>query len=271
MLAMAALSVFVISIPGIGKAYSLDPVAQPPASCTVAHGALRATFAGADAQALCGSYTRTGWSRTRPRLTRDAACVARARADLAEVDGVGAAAGSACARLQRKPGWVADLPALHAKRAGRPLPVTVEVPSSSMEPTLHCARPAPGCQARRADLVVIDLVRASALRRGDIVLFNAPPLARVRCGAGGRFLKRVIGLPGETISERGGRIYVNGASLAEPYVRFRDNLPNHTWHVARGAYFLLGDNRPLSCDSRVWGAVPARNIIGRAGSVLRFR
>jgi signal peptidase I len=140
-----------------------------------------------------------------------------------------------------------------------------------MEPTLHCARPAPGCRAESADLVVIDLVRASALRRGDIVLFQTPPLARVRCGAGGRYVKRVIGLPGETVSERQGHVYVNGTAIAEPYVRFRDNQPKRMWRVSPGMYFLLGDNRPNSCDSRIWGSVPAGNIVGRASSVLRFR
>jgi len=195
-----ALSVFVMSIPGIGKVYTLERVAQPPPSCAVVRGAVRATLAGADAAALCQRYVRAGWSRTRPRSTPGAACIVRARADLAEVDGSGDGARSTCAQLVRKPGWVDDKPALRAKLAGRPLPVTVEVPSSSMEPTLHCSRPAPGCRAARAHLVVIDLVRARALHRSDIVLFSTPPLARVRCGAGDRYIKRVIGLPGETIS-----------------------------------------------------------------------
>jgi len=268
---MASLVAFVISIPGIGKVLALDPVAQPPSSCTVAHGTLRATFAGAEAPALCRRFVGKGWSRAQPRATRAAACIVRAHADLAEFDGVGSAVRSLCAELERQHGWVADLPALRAKHLGHPLPVTVEVPSSSMEPTLHCARPAPGCRAASADLVVIRLLPARAVRRGDIVLFKTPPLARIRCGAGGRYLKRVIGLPGETVSVRAGRVSVNGAPLSEPYVRFRDSLPTRTWHVRPGAYFLLGDNRPQSCDSRAWGTVPARNIVGKMSARLRFR
>ena len=55
-------------------------------------------------------------------------------------------------------------------------------------------------------------------QRGDIVVFNTPPAARVRCGAGGVFVKRLIGLPGETWSERDGYVYINGKKLDEPYI-----------------------------------------------------
>ena len=69
------------------------------------------------------------------------------------------------------------------------------VPSSSMEPTLHCARPAPGCLGEGRDLVYAVPYRdGDAPRRGDIVVFQAPAAAALRCSAGGLFIKRVIGL-----------------------------------------------------------------------------
>lgn len=142
-----------------------------------------------------------------------------------------------------------------------------------MEPTLHCARPAVGCQANVSDGVVIQPQKATATKRGDIVLFNGPREAATRCGAGGRFVKRVIGLPGETVSERDGIIYINGKSLSEPYITpdRRDHEPPRKWHVPSSSYFLLGDNRAASCDSRVFGSVPAADIIGRAVRIIRVR
>ena len=74
------------------------------------------------------------------------------------------------------------------------------IPSSSMEPTLHCARPAPGCEASYSDRVLANrfVYRYRDPKRGEIIVFNTPPLAAVRCGEGGTFVKRLIGLPGET-------------------------------------------------------------------------
>ncbi len=140
------------------------------------------------------------------------------------------------------------------------------IPSSSMEPTLHCARPAPGCEARFSDRVLANrfIYRFEDPKRGQIIVFNTPPLAKVRCGAGGTFVKRLIGLPGDTVSEKHGYVYINGKLLKEPYIQpsRRDNEPARTWHVPPGDYFFMGDNRSQSCDSRVWGAVPRKNLIG---------
>ena len=140
------------------------------------------------------------------------------------------------------------------------------IPSSSMEPTLHCARPAPGCEARFSDRVLANrfLYRFEDPKRGQIIVFNTPPLAKVRCGAGGTFVKRLIGLPGDTVSEKHGYVYINGKLLKESYIQpsRRDNEPARTWHVPPGSYFFMGDNRSQSCDSRVWGAVPRKNLIG---------
>ena len=141
------------------------------------------------------------------------------------------------------------------------------VPSSAMEPTLHCAEPAAGCGAKRMDRVLVP--RFSwfwSPGRGDIVVFHTPPAAMQACGSGGVFVKRIVGLPGETVSERaGGVVYVDGAKLREPYIdptRRREDETRGTWHVPKGEYFLLGDNRGASCDSRAWGSVPRRDLIG---------
>jgi signal peptidase I len=148
------------------------------------------------------------------------------------------------------------------------------VPSSSMEPTLHCARPGPACQAVLADHVRIKPLGQHPPSRGDILVFKTPPAARQQCGAGGIFIKRLIGLPGETVQEKliGGKgyIFIDGRTLKEPYVQLdrRDTLTG-TWRVPRGDYYLMGDNRAQSCDSREWGPVPRKNILGRVVEILR--
>ena len=78
------------------------------------------------------------------------------------------------------------------------------IPSSSMEPTLHCAQPASGCEARFSDRVLANrfIYHLRDPRRGEIVVFQTPDAARVKCGAGGTFVKRIIGLPGETVEVR---------------------------------------------------------------------
>jgi signal peptidase I len=137
------------------------------------------------------------------------------------------------------------------------------IPSESMEPTLACAQPGDGCSGRFSDRVLacricLDLAGPS---RGDIVVFHAPPSAAGQCGEGGTFVKRLIGLPGETVSERRGDVFVDGRPLREPYVRFHDAQTGR-WHVPKGRYFFLGDNRAKSCDSRQWGSVPRSSLIG---------
>lgn len=141
------------------------------------------------------------------------------------------------------------------------------IPSSSMEPTLHCARPAPGCEARFSDRVLANrfIYHFRNPKRGEIIVFNTPPEAKVRCGAGGTFVKRLIGLPGEKVSERDGYVYIDGKQLVEPYLQAgrRDHEPPRSWpRIPKGYYFFMGDNRAESCDSRVWGPVPRQNLIG---------
>jgi len=140
------------------------------------------------------------------------------------------------------------------------------IPSSSMEPSLHCAEPQPGCLANYSDRVLANrfIYHFRDPHRGDIVVFNTPPLALEKCGAGGTFVKRIIGLPGDTVNERKGRVSINGRPLDEPYVPQSERNPqaNGSWTVPRGAYFMMGDNRAQSCDSREWGSVPRSDLIG---------
>lgn len=150
------------------------------------------------------------------------------------------------------------------------------IPSSSMEPTLHCARPAQGCEARFSDRVLACRICLdfSSPKRGQIVVFHTPPLAPIKCGAGGTFVKRLIGLPGDTVKEdEKGHIWIEPpgghsfTELNEPYIQTERRLADtahfgHSWHVPLGSYFFMGDNRAESCDSREWGSVPRKNLIG---------
>ena len=106
-------------------------------------------------------------------------------------------------------------------------------------------------------------------KRGEIIVFETPPAARARCGAGGTFVKRLIGLPGDQLELRneGGLsyVYINGKKLDEPYIgkNRRDSRGPETFSVPQGQYFMMGDNRSQSCDSREWGTVPRKNLIGK--------
>jgi signal peptidase I len=153
------------------------------------------------------------------------------------------------------------------------------IPTSSMEGTLLCARPGWGCTGSMSDRVLVNRLAYDfgSPQRGQIVVFNAPPKANdcQHGDAGTTFVKRLIGLPGETVREDGrGHIWIREPSartwtkLVEPYVSTHSRLADrthfdHTWKkVPQGEYFMLGDNRADSCDSRTWGPVPRADLIG---------
>jgi signal peptidase I len=138
------------------------------------------------------------------------------------------------------------------------------IPSESMVPTLI-----------KEDRLIVDKVsyHFKAPERGEIVVFMPPDEAAEVCTPGktqpskDAYIKRVIGLPGETIKVQNGQVFVNDRPLQENYVR----LPSYQWGpktVPQGSYLMLGDNRDNSCDSHSWGFVPRENIIGRA--IVRF-
>lgn len=140
------------------------------------------------------------------------------------------------------------------------------IPSSSMEPTLHCAKPGPWCEGHYSDRVLVNrlVYRFEQPKRGQIVVFTAPEQAAQICGEAGTYVKRLIGLPGDRLSERNGVMYVNGRRLNEPYVprSYRDANTDAWPRVPPGHYFFMGDDRRHSCDSRSWGTVPRSSLIG---------
>jgi len=146
------------------------------------------------------------------------------------------------------------------------------IPSASMEPTLHCGRPAADCEASSSDRVLANrlIYHFRGPRRKEIVVFNAPPRAGVECQSG-VYVKRAIGLPGDRWEERNGFVYIDGKRLDEPYIqagrrdhqtlRLSDILPGRTV-IPKDMYLMMGDNRSESCDSRRWGLVPRSALIG---------
>jgi len=140
---------------------------------------------------------------------------------------------------------------------------TFWIPSSSMVPTL-------GVYDRI--LVQKAFFTWQDVREGDIVVFSHPPLDDCPGPQNGDLVKRVIALPGQTIYSSGNSIYVNGHLLSEPYLPRYDPLgppiPNatsrHPYRVPPGDFYVLGDNRAISCDSRYWGPIKGSSIVGKA-------
>jgi signal peptidase I len=101
--------------------------------------------------------------------------------------------------------------------------------------------------------------------RGEVVLFKFPD------DPNRIFVKRIIGLPGDTITFKNGKVYINSKELNEPYItQPTDSGPQSSYHVPAGCYFMLGDNRSVSEDSRYWTHkyVPEKSILGRADFVV---
>lgn len=148
------------------------------------------------------------------------------------------------------------------------------IPSGSMEPTLH------GCSHCNDDRILVDKIsyRFHSPNRGDIVVFHRPKGAPVSDPV---LVKRVIGLPGDRLSLRGGRVYVNGKRLDESYLNTAylrracgranattsDTGRNH-WTVPKDDVFVMGDARCNSFDSREFGPIPDSSIIGRAFMII---
>ena len=95
-------------------------------------------------------------------------------------------------------------------------------------------------------------------QRGDIVVFHLPT------NTGVDYLRRIIGLPGDTVQVESNHIIVNGTTLNEPYVSTNATPIVNAWKIPAGEYFVLGDNRPTSIDSRFWGPIPRSYIVGKA-------
>jgi signal peptidase I len=140
---------------------------------------------------------------------------------------------------------------------------TFWIPSSSMVPTIDVY-----------DRVLVQKAFFTwhDVREGQIVVFSHPPLDH--CPGEGDLVKRVIALPDQTIYSSGNSIYVNGRLLAEPYLPQYDPLgppiasSQHPYRVPPGEFYVLGDNRADSCDSRYWGPLKGSSIIGQV--VLTF-
>lgn len=99
-----------------------------------------------------------------------------------------------------------------------------------------------------------------SLQRGDIVLLRSP------ADPAKFYIRRLIGLPGETVAIREGNIIVNGSALSEPYVAPRLNVSNTSLppvQLTERHYYVLGDNRDNASDSRIWGPVPESDILGK--------
>ena len=124
----------------------------------------------------------------------------------------------------------------------------IRVEGGSMEPSLH-----------DGEFVVINRLayRWNDPVRGEIIVFRFP-LDPER-----RFIKRIIGLPGDTVTVRDGQVLVNSLSLEEPYVSAPPRYDG-TWTVEEGHVFVLGDNRNNSSDSQNWGSLRKDEIIGKA-------
>lgn len=114
------------------------------------------------------------------------------------------------------------------------------------------------------DYLIVDeaIYDLKAPARGDVIVFRYPGNPSIF------YIKRIIGLPGETVSINRGVVTVTTAdgateTLAEPYIVNEDATYTKSVTLGAGEYFVMGDNRPNSSDSRVWGVLPRKNIIGR--------
>jgi signal peptidase I len=141
------------------------------------------------------------------------------------------------------------------------------IPSTSMVPTLN---------VNDRILVQKAFFNWHQLHEGDIVVFTHPPRDHCPGPPDSDLVKRVIALPGQTIYSADGILYVDGRRLSEPYLPAHDPLGppvpdatrQHPFHVPAGEFYVMGDNRAISCDSRFWGPIKGSTIIGRVVMIL---
>ena len=129
------------------------------------------------------------------------------------------------------------------------------IPSESMLPTLE-----------KGDRVAVERLsdRFGEVERGDVVVFHRPPTSSIEPSVH-YLIKRVVGVPGDTLEARGGVVYVNGTPEVNPHLMpgaLTEDLPLQ--RVPLGSYFLMGDNRENSGDSRIFGPVKKDLVVGRA-------
>jgi signal peptidase I len=143
---------------------------------------------------------------------------------------------------------------------------TYSIPSGSMEPTLQIG-----------DRIVVDKLsyHLHGIGRGDIVVFSTPSAENCAGPPVADLVKRVIGLPGEVISLADGNVYINGRLLPEPFLPpdLRDDTYpgpstapyalHRAFRIPAGDVYVMGDNRPESCDSRYWGPIRESTIVGK--------
>jgi len=98
-------------------------------------------------------------------------------------------------------------------------------------------------------------------QRGDVIVFHYP------VNPSQDFIKRVIGIPGDTIQTTSDAVIVNGQTLREPYISTPFNYDSNTWKLEPGEFFVMGDNRDNSLDSRTWGPLAQSYIVGKAVAV----
>ena len=134
------------------------------------------------------------------------------------------------------------------------------IPSDSMLPTLETG-----------DRLVIEKIsyRFTSPKFGDIVVFQPPPELQSRGYSQDQaFIKRIIGTPGDTVKIDDGKVYLNGNILQEDYIKEPPLQAFQLVQVPQNQYFMMGDNRNDSNDSRYWGFLPKKNMIGKA--IFRF-
>jgi len=147
------------------------------------------------------------------------------------------------------------------------------IPSESMEPTLH------GCSGCNNDHVLVDKLsyRLHSPHQGDIVVFHRPKSISAQEIPDSVLIKRVIGLPGDKVTLRGGQVYINDLLLHESYVDHKKcgNNPSvpgpsgtTSWLVPSNDVFVMGDHRCDSVDSRYFGPISESSIIGRAFMII---